>query len=76
MFLTNHLFVFFLRNSVNLLVSIYLLDLKDQKVPVSAIKIRIGLKRIENFTFPGGPKNGEGSLLVAITARMGQSDVR
>ena len=34
------------------------------------------LKRTENFTFPGGFKNGEGSLPVAVTARMGQSDVR
>ena len=33
------------------------------------------LKRIENFTFSGRPKNDEGSLLVAITAQMGQSDV-
>ena len=33
------------------------------------------LKRTENFTFPGGLKNGEGSLPVAITAQMKQSDV-
>ena len=34
------------------------------------------LKRTENFTFPGGLKNVEGSLPVAITARMVQSDIR
>ena len=34
------------------------------------------LKRTENFIFPGGLKNGEGSLPAAITGRMGQSDVR
>ena len=64
---------FLLRNSVNsLIISICLSDLRDRKLPVSAIKTRIDDKRPKFFTFPSWLTNGEGSLALAITARIGQ----
>ena len=63
-------FFFFLRNSVNSLISICLSDLKDQKLPVSAKKLMI---TDQKFYLPGGLTNCQGSLPVAITARIGQS---
>ena len=55
------------RNSVNSLISICLSDLKDQKLPVSAIKTQIKDNRPKIY-LPGGLTNGQGSLPVAITA--------
>ena len=60
------------RNSVNSLVSICLSDLKDQKLPVSAIKTKLTITDQE-FYLPSGLTNGQGSLPVAIMARIGQS---
>ena len=56
------------RNSVNSFISICLSDLKDQKLPVSAIKIQIEDNRPKVFYLPGGLTNGQGSLPVAIMA--------
>ena len=64
---------FFLKkNSVNSLISICLSDLKDQKLPVSAIKTQID-KKGQKFYLPGGLTNGQGTLPVAIMARIRQS---
>ena len=65
-------FFFKKRNSVNSLISICLSDLKDQKLPVSAIKTQIDNNR-PKFYLPGGLTNGQDSLPVAITAQVGQS---
>ena len=64
---------FFLKNSVNSLISICFSDLKDQKLPVSAIKTQIDNNRPKNFTCPAGLTNGQGSLPAAITAQIWQS---
>ena len=65
-------FFFFLWNSVNSLISICLSDLKDPKLPVSAIKIQIDNNR-PKILLAGGLTNGQGSLPVAIKARIRQS---
>ena len=59
---------FFLKDSVNSLISICFSDLKDQKLPISAIKTQIDNNRPKIY-LPGGP----GSLPVAITARIWRS---
>ena len=61
------------RNSVNSFISICLSDLKDQKLPVSAIKTQIEDNRPKILLARGGLTNGQGSLPVAIMARIGQS---
>ena len=63
---------FFLKDSVNSLISICFSDLKDKKLPVSAIKTQIDNYRPKIY-LPGGLTNGQGSLPVAITARIWQS---
>ena len=63
---------FFLKDSVNSLISICFSDLKDQKLPVSAIKTQIDNNRPKIY-LPGRLTNGQGSLPVAITAQIGQS---
>ena len=65
-------FFFFFKNSGKSLISICLSALKDQKLPVSAIKSQIEDNRPKIY-LPGGLTNGQGSLPVAITARIGQS---
>ena len=62
---------FFKKDSVNSLIPICFSDLKDQKLPVSAIKTRT--ITVQKFYLPGGLTNGQGSLPVAITARIWQS---
>ena len=62
-------FFFFEKDSVNSLISICFSDLKDQKLPASAIKTQIDQK----FYLPGGLTNSQGSLPVVIMARIGQS---
>ena len=53
------------------------LYIRSQRPKTNGIsdKDQNSLKWTENFTFPGGLKNGEGILPVAIMARMEQSDV-
>ena len=73
MFFDGSFFFFFLnRNSVNSFISICLSDLKDKKLPVSAIKPKLRITD-QKFYLPGGLTNGQGSLPVAIMARIGQS---
>ena len=62
---------FFKKDSVNSLISICFSDLKDQKLPVTAIKTQIDNNR-PKFNLPGGLTNGQGSLPVAIMARIAQ----
>ena len=50
-FLMDH---FFLRNSVNSLISICISELKDQKLPVPAIKTRTDDNRPKILLFPLG----------------------
>ena len=59
------------RNSVNSFISICLSDLKDEKLPVSATKTQTEDNRLKIY-LPRGLTNGQGSLPVAITARIGQ----
>ena len=66
------LFFFFKRNSVNSLISICLSDLKDYGLLVSTKKPKLMIKD-QKLYLPGGLTNGQGSLPVAIKARMGQS---
>ena len=60
----------FLRNSVNSLISICISDLKDQKLPVSAIKTRYDDNK-PKILLASGLTNGKGSLPVAIMAQIG-----
>ena len=61
---------FFKRNSVNSLISICISNLKDKKLLVSAIKTPELTITDRKFHLPGGLTNGEGSLAVAIMARI------
>ena len=63
---------FFKKDSVNSLIPICFSDLTDQKLPISAVKTQIDNNR-PKLLLPGGLTNGQGSLPVAITARIWQS---
>ena len=65
-------FFFFLKDSVNCLISICFSDLEDQKLPVSAIKTQSDNNR-PKILLAQRATNGQGSLPVAIMAGIWES---